>query len=615
MDTKQHINLIESIKSLSESVELDELRMAKWPKDDPRAGQLVHTSKGMTDQEWKDAKIRIANKEAAARKEKVEEGKMSEINALLKQGKTHEQIAQSMNVDVEDVKKVVKGRVKKTRPLTNPMQPAEENKDMQNKNEDVQRRHVKKQHASQDVGDDLHEVENRDLLKTIVKIVDDANTKKFENRKNKSTVKVKTKSGTEDEVSRDDLEAAGDTYDKLTKNENLLTKHWKKIHASRVREKEEDKKKSGEENTSSQRNAQVVVDEGLVSAGIKGAKMCAGNSLCRKAAIAAGTWGLKKLKDKLKDKPEQLPEYTDTEMQPDYSHPSFQASFENARAKLERDRWLATKNGKKASHLVKKQENESVEVHKRNELIERFKRVVLGEQEVTHDYREKWEELNKQQSEAKARRKKRQEARQKARAEVSTEKKKKSQISYRDIENKDPHLTLKKHMGIGRYKDWLELSTSPQRALTPGERDRLRIHNNKVRHVMPSAIRVAASYDPEGTELNENERVAAPAARVAKKYTVKYAKTKRGKIQTADFDTAEKAEEHLAKVGQDGYRGIISQGGKPLKDKLLKAKKRLKGIESPRRRRSKSRMPGILPYTPAQWEAHINKSQNPNMEH
>ena len=365
------------------------------------------------------------------------------------------------------------------------MQPAEENKDMQNKNEDVQRRHVKKQHAPQDVGDDLHEVENRDLLKTIVKIVDDANTK---NRKNKSTVKVKTRSGTEDEVSRDDLEAAGDTYDKLTKNENLLTKHWKKIHASRVREKEEDKKKSGEENTSSQRNAQVVVDEGiegLVSAGIKGAKMCAGNSLCRKAAIAAGTWGLNKLKDKFKDKPEQLPEYTDTEMQPDYSHPSFQASFENARAKLERDRWLAI-NGKKASHLAKK---ESVEVHKRNELIERFKRVVLGEQEVTHDYREKWEELNKQQDEAKARRKKRQEARQKARAEVSTEKKEKSQISYRDIENKDPHLTLKKTMGKERYKDWLELSTSPQRALTPGERDRLRIHNNKVRHVMPSAIK------------------------------------------------------------------------------------------------------------------------------
>ena len=42
---KKHKDII---KSLSESVELDELRMAKWPKGDPRAGQLVHKSKGKT---------------------------------------------------------------------------------------------------------------------------------------------------------------------------------------------------------------------------------------------------------------------------------------------------------------------------------------------------------------------------------------------------------------------------------------------------------------------------------------------------------------------------------------------------------------------------------------
>ena len=125
---------------------------------------------------------------------------------------------------------------------------------------------------------------------------------------------------------------------------------------------------------------------GLVSAGVKGAKMCAGNALCRKAAIAAGKWGIKKLKDKFQNKkddksklerspdvnyigakgpsnerksledvvdyigakgPTKLPEYTDTDMQPDYSHPSFNANFVNARAKLERDRWLA-KHGKRS---------------------------------------------------------------------------------------------------------------------------------------------------------------------------------------------------------------------------------------------------------------------------
>ena len=55
---------------------------------------------------------------------------------------------------------------------------------------------------------------------------------------------------------------------------------------------------------------------------------------------------------------------------------------------------------------------------------------------------------------------------------------------------------------------------------------------------------------------------------VSEKYTVKYAKHRRGEIQTASFDTAEKAKEHLAKVGQEGYKGIVSKDGKPLKDKV-----------------------------------------------
>jgi len=64
---------------------------------------------------------------------------------------------------------------------------------------------------------------------------------------------------------------------------------------------------------------------------------------------------------------------------------------------------------------------------------------------------------------------------------------------------------------------------------------------------------------------------------VSEKYTVKYAKHRRGEIQTADFDTAEKAKEHLAKVGQEGYKGIVSKDGKPLKDNVRQESYRLPG--------------------------------------
>ena len=56
-----------------------------------------------------------------------------------------------------------------------------------------------------------------------------------------------------------------------------------------------------------------------------------------------------------------------------------------------------------------------------------------------------------------------------------------------------------------------------------------------------------------------------PVKDVSEKYTVKYAKHKRGKIQTASFESAEKAKEHLANIGQEGYKGIVSKDGKPLK--------------------------------------------------
>ena len=64
---------------------------------------------------------------------------------------------------------------------------------------------------------------------------------------------------------------------------------------------------------------------------------------------------------------------------------------------------------------------------------------------------------------------------------------------------------------------------------------------------------------------------------VSEKYTVKYAKHRRGEIQTASFDTAEKAKEHLAKVGQEGYKGIVSKDGKPLKDNVRQESYRLPG--------------------------------------
>jgi len=49
-------------------------------------------------------------------------------------------------------------------------------------------------------------------------------------------------------------------------------------------------------------------------------------------------------------------------------------------------------------------------------------------------------------------------------------------------------------------------------------------------------------------------------------YQVKYAKTRRGSIQTADFMTSDQAKAHLAKRNKEGYKGIVSRGGKPLKD-------------------------------------------------
>ena len=228
----------------------------------------------------------------------------------------------------------------------------------------------------------------------------------------------------------------------------------------------------------------------LVSGVVKASKMCAGNALCRRAALAGAKWGVDKIKDRIKDKKNEsspVIEYTDTESQPDYEHPSFQADFVNARAKLERDRWLAI-HGKKGSHLVKKQE--SVEVQKRNELIERFKRVVLGEQKepAGSEFKDKIAELERKSKESEEDRKKKRLARKKKQQEFKKKRETRTKISYRTLNIKDPHLNLKKIMGKERYNDWQELSTSPKSALTPGQKDRLRMHNLKVKHIMPTEL-------------------------------------------------------------------------------------------------------------------------------
>jgi len=56
-------------------------------------------------------------------RQNVNEGKMAEIDARRKEGETPEQIAKGMKVDVKDVKKIL--GIRKTRPLTNPMQQGE----------------------------------------------------------------------------------------------------------------------------------------------------------------------------------------------------------------------------------------------------------------------------------------------------------------------------------------------------------------------------------------------------------------------------------------------------------------------------------------------------------
>ena len=52
-------------------------------------------------------------------------------------------------------------------------------------------------------------------------------------------------------------------------------------------------------------------------------------------------------------------------------------------------------------------------------------------------------------------------------------------------------------------------------------------------------------------------------------YEVKYAKRKSGPIKVTKFMTLDQAKEFLADVKKDGMNGIISKGGKPVKEETI----------------------------------------------
>jgi len=54
--------------------------------------------------------------------------------------------------------------------------------------------------------------------------------------------------------------------------------------------------------------------------------------------------------------------------------------------------------------------------------------------------------------------------------------------------------------------------------------------------------------------------------KISEKYDVKTAKTKFGKITVKSFDSHDDAKSHLSSMNKKGHKGIISQGGKPVKE-------------------------------------------------
>ena len=87
--------------------------------------------------------------------------------------------------------------------------------------------------------------------------------------------------------------------------------------------------------------------------------------------------------------------------------------------------------------------------------------------------------------------------------------------------------------------------------------------------------------------------------KISEKYDVKTAKTKFGKITVKSFDSHDDAKSHLASMNKKGHKGIISQGGKPVREMsadlayraMDKADKKSRGemsVTDPKRARKKA---------------------------
>jgi len=87
--------------------------------------------------------------------------------------------------------------------------------------------------------------------------------------------------------------------------------------------------------------------------------------------------------------------------------------------------------------------------------------------------------------------------------------------------------------------------------------------------------------------------------KISEKYDVKTAKTKFGKITVKSFDSHDDAKTHLASMNKKGHKGIISQGGKPVREMsadlayraMDKADKKSRGemsVTDPKRARKKA---------------------------
>ena len=85
----------------------------------------------------------------------------------------------------------------------------------------------------------------------------------------------------------------------------------------------------------------------------------------------------------------------------------------------------------------------------------------------------------------------------------------------------------------------------------------------------------SGKYDELEVKMEEVEVKEGPADYLARKGTfeVKYASSKKGPIKVSKFPSLEQAKKFLAQVRKEGMNGIISKGGKPVKEENIEEKK------------------------------------------